>query len=72
MIRTSALLALGAALTLTACSGSSDDAGSKAPLIVYSSRNEQLIKPVFDRYTQDTGPVTSTAQRNRIARTRNP
>ena len=55
MIRTSALLALGAALTLTACSGSSDDAGSKAPLIVYSSRNEQLIKPVFDRYTQDTG-----------------
>ncbi|RPH53949.1 MAG: extracellular solute-binding protein [Lysobacterales bacterium] len=29
---------------------------SRAPteLVVYSSRNEQLIKPMFDRYTQDT------------------
>jgi iron(III) transport system substrate-binding protein len=24
-------------------------------LVVYSSRNEQLIKPMFDRYTQETG-----------------
>jgi iron(III) transport system substrate-binding protein len=30
---------------------------SRAPteLVVYSSRNEQLIKPMFDRYTQHTG-----------------
>jgi iron(III) transport system substrate-binding protein len=30
---------------------------SRAPteLVVYSSRNEQLIKPMFDRYTQETG-----------------
>lgn len=24
-------------------------------LVVYSARNEQLIKPIFDRYTQETG-----------------
>lgn len=30
---------------------------SRAPteIVVYSSRNEQLIKPMFDRYTQETG-----------------
>src|SRR5262245_50364795 len=30
---------------------------ARAPseLVVYSSRNEQLIKPMFDRYTADTG-----------------
>jgi iron(III) transport system substrate-binding protein len=30
---------------------------SRAPseLVVYSSRNEQLIKPMFDRYTEETG-----------------
>jgi len=25
------------------------------PLVVYSARNEQLIKPLFDRYTRETG-----------------
>ena len=25
------------------------------PLVVYTSRNEQLVKPLFDRYTADTG-----------------
>jgi iron(III) transport system substrate-binding protein len=42
----------GAALvlvTLAAC-----DRGS-TQLLVYSSRNEQLIKPMFDRYTEQTG-----------------
>jgi iron(III) transport system substrate-binding protein len=24
-------------------------------LVVYSARNEQLIKPIFDAYTKDTG-----------------
>src|SRR5690606_6613510 len=30
---------------------------SRAPqeLVVYSSRNEQLIRPIFERYTQETG-----------------
>jgi iron(III) transport system substrate-binding protein len=30
-------------------------AGIDGELVVYSARNEQLLKPVFDRYTQDTG-----------------
>lgn len=31
--------------------------GTKSPetLIIYSSRNEQLIKPIFDAYTKETG-----------------
>jgi iron(III) transport system substrate-binding protein len=42
--------ALAAGLLLTA-------ACSRPPteLVVYSSRNEQLIKPMFDRYTAETG-----------------
>lgn len=28
---------------------------ASSELVVYSSRNEQLIKPMFDRYTQETG-----------------
>lgn len=28
---------------------------SPTEIVVYSSRNEQLIKPMFDRYTQETG-----------------
>lgn len=38
-----------AVFTLAGC-----DRGS-SELLVYSSRNEQLIKPMFDRYTQETG-----------------
>lgn len=41
------VLALG--LALTACSRQPDQ------LVVYSARNEQLIKPMFDRYTAETG-----------------
>ena len=36
-------------LGLAACQRSSDE------LVVYSARNEQLIKPIFDRYTTETG-----------------
>lgn len=42
----------GAALALVALAGC--DRGS-SELLVYSSRNEQLIKPMFDRYTEQTG-----------------
>lgn len=28
---------------------------SAQPVVVYSARNEQLIKPLFDQYTQETG-----------------
>ena len=34
-------------------------AAANAGLVVYTSRNEQLVKPLFDRYTQETGiPIT--------------
>lgn len=49
---------LGAlALCLSACGGDtpSSDGAEAQPLVVYSSRNEQLIKPVFDRYSAETG-----------------
>lgn len=41
------VLAVG--LALAACSRQPDQ------LVVYSARNEQLIKPMFDRYTAETG-----------------
>lgn len=49
---------------LAACSGQQPPAdetttvdADAAPgeLVVYTSRNEQLVKPLFDRYTQETG-----------------
>ncbi len=49
-------LALGllASLALAACS--SEKAPTSEPeLVVYSSRAEQLIKPLFDQYTAETG-----------------
>ena len=30
-------------------------AQSAEPIVVYSARNEQLIKPIFDRFTAETG-----------------
>ncbi len=36
-------------MALTGCTRPAGD------LVVYSARNEQLIKPLFDRYTQETG-----------------
>jgi len=46
--RTLALLAL--AVSLVAGTAASADT-----LVVYSARNEQLIKPIFDAYTRETG-----------------
>jgi iron(III) transport system substrate-binding protein len=46
-VRAWAVLALFA--LLTGCQRSPSE------LVVYSARNEQLIKPIFDRYTQETG-----------------
>jgi iron(III) transport system substrate-binding protein len=40
---------IAACLCVVACTQNSDE------LVVYSARNEQLIKPVFDRYSAETG-----------------
>ncbi|MGA1080132.1 MAG: extracellular solute-binding protein [Steroidobacteraceae bacterium] len=45
-----ALARVALLLTLVAAPALSAD-----PLVVYSARNEQLIKPLFDRYTRETG-----------------
>lgn len=54
---TAALLAAG--LLLTACGNSNDSESETAQVteevVVYSSRNEQLIKPLFDAYEAETG-----------------
>jgi len=42
-------LCLAIVLGLSACGRSPSD------LVVYSARNEQLIKPIFDEYTRETG-----------------
>ena len=60
------LLSLAILVSLAACSAdqspttvsSVNNSASKAPaseLVVYTSRNEQLLKPLFDRYTEQTG-----------------
>ncbi|MEO0996582.1 MAG: extracellular solute-binding protein [Pseudomonadota bacterium] len=57
-----AVVAIASAL-LAACGGGTDESDTAAvapaeparPLVVYSSRAEQLIKPLFERYTAQTG-----------------
>lgn len=57
-------------LGITACSSennashSSDAVTAAKPLVVYSSRKEYLIKPLFDRYTKLTGqPIQYTTDK---------
>ena len=60
------LLSSAVLVALAACSSqepamptdaSAPDAAAADPaeLVVYTSRNEQLVKPLFDRYTEETG-----------------
>ena len=60
------LLSSAVLVALAACSSqepamptdaSAPDAAAAAPaeLVIYTSRNEQLVKPLFDRYTEETG-----------------
>lgn len=49
MRRASAILGVLGLAALAACSRPPEQ------LVVYSARNEQLIKPMFDRYTAETG-----------------
>jgi iron(III) transport system substrate-binding protein len=46
---------LGTSAALAALLGLAGCERAPSELVVYSSRNEQLIKPMFDRYTQETG-----------------
>lgn len=48
-------LVLVTSLLVTACTKTDQQEDSSDPLVVYSSRNEQLIRPVFERYTELTG-----------------
>ena len=48
-----ALLAACSAILLPACG--QQQATDDEPLVIYSSRNEQLIKPLLDQYSRDTG-----------------
>ena len=56
-------IGLGSIMVLGACSSRDADTATDEqtvkPVVVYSARAEQLIKPVFDAYTAETGvPIT--------------
>ncbi|MEX1037755.1 MAG: extracellular solute-binding protein [Acidimicrobiia bacterium] len=52
MKRLVSLLVAGA-LVLTACGSGSGDA--EGPLVIYSGRSEELVQPLFDEFTEETG-----------------
>ena len=50
------------AFALSACAGSSDDQSADAadaangePVVVYSGRSEEVIEPLFEKFTEETG-----------------
>ena len=51
----SLLPAVTAALVLSACGGSSDDTDSDEALTVYVGRDEELVAPLIDQFTEETG-----------------
>ncbi|MEY2989501.1 MAG: hypothetical protein RLZZ163_417 [Actinomycetota bacterium] len=63
--RSAAIVAtLASALLLSACGGGTDEAGgnsgdtvagSTEPVVVYSGRAEELVAPLFEQFTEETG-----------------
>jgi iron(III) transport system substrate-binding protein len=58
--RLTVLILIAMALFVAACGGSNDqdaaeNAATAEAVVVYSARAEQLIKPIFDAYTAETG-----------------
>jgi iron(III) transport system substrate-binding protein len=53
-MRRAITLIISAALGLTAC-GSGSDAVTEGPLVVYSGRSEELVAPLIEQFSEDTG-----------------
>jgi iron(III) transport system substrate-binding protein len=48
-------LALGAALAAAGCGGDDEAGGGAGPITIYSGREEELVAPLFERFTEETG-----------------
>ncbi|WP_412093882.1 iron ABC transporter substrate-binding protein [Mycolicibacterium goodii] len=57
---TVAVAATAATLTLVACGSGSDQADSADKIVVYSGRSENLVAPLIEKFTDDTGIEVET------------